>query len=89
MAMTISFEIPRDIEQQIRTNGVDLDRKAREAFLVELYRGQTITQHQLGEALGLDDYETDGVLKRYGVGYDLTLLEFEQQRAILRESQPG
>jgi hypothetical protein len=32
--MTISFEIPRDIEEQIRTNGADLDRKAREAFLV-------------------------------------------------------
>jgi Uncharacterised protein family (UPF0175) len=86
--MTISFEIPREIEQRIRTNGTDLDRKAREAFLVELYREQEITQHQLGEALGLDDYETDGLLKRYGVGYDLTLEEFEAQRAFLRESRP-
>jgi len=82
--MTISFELPQDIEQQIRTNGADLNHKAREAFLVELYREHKITQHQLGEALGLDDYETDGVLKRYGVGYDLTLEEFEQQRAFLR-----
>jgi hypothetical protein len=28
--MTISFEIPQDIEQQIRTNGTDLAREARE-----------------------------------------------------------
>ncbi len=86
--MTIGFEIPPDIEQQTRAKGADLERKAREAFLVELYREHKITQHQLGEALGLDDYETDGVLKRYGVGYDLSLEEFEEQRAFLRESRP-
>jgi hypothetical protein len=82
--MTISFELPQNIEQQVRTNGADLSFKAREAFLVEMYREQKITQHQLGEALGLDDYETDGVLNRYGVGYDLTLEDFEKQRAFLR-----
>lgn len=86
--MTISFEIPQEIEQRIRTNGADVEGKAREAFLVELYREHKITQHQLGDALGLDDYETDGLLKRYGVGYDLTLEEFEEQRAFLRASRP-
>jgi uncharacterized protein UPF0175 len=82
--MTISFELPQDIEQQICTLGADFNHMAREAFLVELYRDKKITQHQLGQALGLDDYETDGVLKRYGVGYDLTLEEFEEQRTYLR-----
>jgi hypothetical protein len=33
--MNIGFEIPQDIEQQIRTNGLDVNGKAREAFLVE------------------------------------------------------
>lgn len=82
--MTISFELPSDIEEQIRRESVDFNTKAREAFLVELYREQKITQHQLGQTLGLDDYETDGLLKRYGVGYDLSLDEFEEQRAFLR-----
>jgi Uncharacterised protein family (UPF0175) len=82
--MTISFELPQDIEKQVCTNGTDLNHIAREAFLVELYRENKITQHQLGQALGLGDYETDGVLKRYGVGYDLTLEEFEEQRTCLR-----
>jgi len=86
--MTITFELPQEIEQQIRANGADLERKAREAFLVELYREQKITQHQLGEALGLDDYETDGLLKRYSVGYDLSREEFEEQRAFFRASRP-
>jgi hypothetical protein len=82
--MAISFELPHDIEQQVCINSADLNDMAREALLVELYREQKITQHQLGRALGLDDYETDGVLKRYGVGYDLTLEEFEEQRTFLR-----
>ena len=82
--MTISFELPQDIEQLVSTIGADLNDLAREAFLVELYREKRITQHQLGQALGLGDYDTDGVLKRYGVGYDLTLEEFAEQRTFLR-----
>jgi hypothetical protein len=83
--MTISFELPSEIEDRIRQESADLNSKAREAFLVELYREAKITQHQLGQTLGLDDYETDGLLKRYGVGYDLSLDEFEEQRAFMRE----
>ena len=82
--MTISFELPQDIEQLVSTIGADLNDLAREALLVELYREKRITQHQLGQALGLGDYDTDGVLRRYGVGYDLTLEEFAEQRTFLR-----
>lgn len=83
--MTISFDLPRDITEQ--ANGTDLTSKAKEALLVELYREEKITQHQLGEALGLDDYETDGLLKRYSVGYDLSAEEFEAQRAFLQRNR--
>ncbi|APW61769.1 UPF0175 family protein [Paludisphaera borealis] len=83
--MTISFELPSEIEERIRNESIDVNDKAKEAFLVELYREQKITQYQLGQTLGLDDYETDGLLKRYGVGYELSLDEFEEQRAYLRE----
>lgn len=82
--MTISFDLPRDITEQ--TNGTDLTAKAKEALLVELYREEKITQHQLGEALGLDDYETDGLLNHYGVGLDLSLEEFAGQRAFLQRN---
>lgn len=86
--MIISFEIPRYIESQIRAGDDDYSGKAREAFLVELYRRRKITHHQLGQALELTDYETDGLLKRYGVGDDLSLEEFERQRAFLEERLP-
>ena len=45
--MTISFELPMEIEQQIRTDGADLDREARELYLVELYRQDRISHAQL------------------------------------------
>ena len=50
--MNVSFEIPQDIEEQVRREAADLNSEARETYLVELYRQEWITQHQLAEALG-------------------------------------
>jgi predicted HTH domain antitoxin len=86
--MTISFEIPRQIEQELRVNGADLSSEAREAFLVELYRQERITHHQLAEALGLNRYETDGVLKRHKVWLELTPEELAAQAASLQQARP-
>ena len=83
--MNISFELPHDIEEQIRTNGEDLSGEARELFLVELYRRERITHHQLSEALALGRYETDGVLKKHKVWLELTPEELAAQAASLRD----
>jgi hypothetical protein len=50
-------------------------RGAAETYLVELYRQDRITHHQLTEALGLSRIETDGVLKRHKVSSGPTLEE--------------
>ncbi len=86
--MTISFELPQDIEQQIRTNGVDLNGKAREAFLVDLYREDAITHGQLSRALGLDSYDTDGVLKKHGAYLEISVEELRAEAAALRDVSP-
>ncbi|WP_435016002.1 UPF0175 family protein [Tundrisphaera sp. TA3] len=86
--MTISFDIPQDIEQQLRVPDTERSGKAREAFLVELYREHEISHRQLGEALGLDRYATDGLLKRYGVGLDVSVSEIKAQVGILRDARP-
>jgi predicted HTH domain antitoxin len=83
--MTIHFEIPHDIEQEVSTNGADLNGEAREAFLVELYRQDRITHYQLAEALGLSRLETEGVLKRHKVSSGVTAEEMRAQAAALRE----
>ena len=86
--MNISFEIPQDIEQELRTNGADLNGAAKEAFLVELYRQHTISHRQLGEALGLEQYETDGLLKKHGVGVGIPIEQLRAEAAALRDVRP-
>ena len=77
--MTIRFEIPGAIERRLRSGGIDPDRWAQEAFFVELYRKQTITRHELGEALGLGRYETDGLLKRHDVPLEISAEEVRDE----------
>jgi hypothetical protein len=87
--MTISFELPQDIEHELSTNGADLNGEAREAFLVELYRLDCITHHQLATALGLSRLETEGVLKRHRVSSGVTAEEMRAQAAALQGVRRG
>ena len=84
--MTISFEIPCEIEQELGTKGDELNGEAREAFLVELYRQERITQHQLAEALGLNRYETDEVSS--GTRFGLSLPQKSWRLRLLRSGRP-
>src|SRR5271157_861558 len=86
LTMTISFEIPPQIAHELRADGADLGREAKEAFLVELYRRDRIAHHQLAEALGLDRYDTDGVLKRHKVSPGVSAEESRAQAATLRDA---
>lgn len=87
--MTITFDIPPDIERHLGRRPGELNEKAREALLVELFRGGEITHRQLGEALGLGRYETDGLLKRYGVGLDVGVEEIREGCGLLGRSRPS
>jgi len=86
--MTISFEIPQDIEQQLRVDGVDPSRQAKELYLMEQYRQARITHRQLQEALDLSFDETEQLLKQRGLGQDLNIAEFEAGRGLLRKARP-
>ncbi len=65
--MSVSFEIPQDIEQQLRSEGIDPNRHAKECVLVNFFRRGLITHAQLARALDLDRFETDALLKRHQV----------------------
>jgi predicted HTH domain antitoxin len=86
--MTISFELPQNIEKQARTHGADLNREAKVAYLVELHRQERITRVEVSEALDLGFHHTEQLLKEHGVGDDYTLEEFQAERAMLREAGP-
>jgi hypothetical protein len=86
--VNISFEIPHHIEEQIRSDGADLNGKAREAFLLELYREERISHAQLREALGLSFHETETLIKERGTGQDIDPAEFEASRERTRKARP-
>ena len=86
--MTISFEIPQEIEQQVRTNGTDLDREARESYLLELYRQDRISHAQFRDVLGLSFHEAEKLIKEHGAGHDIPIAEFGAGREFLRKARP-
>jgi hypothetical protein len=85
--VTISFEIPQEIEQQIRMTGVDLGRDAKEVYLMEQYRQAKISHRQLEEALDLSFHATEQLLKQRGMGQDLDIEDFEAGRELLRKGR--
>jgi hypothetical protein len=52
-------------------------------MLVELYRQDKLSHHELSQAMGLNRFQTDGVLKRHGVTEDLPTNE-EYDAALAR-----
>jgi hypothetical protein len=88
--MSVTFELPEVIERQLRSDIANLDQVAKEAALVELYRQEKLTHHQLATALALDRFETDELLMRHNVTEDLiTAEEHNSQLATLRKLVSG
>ena len=85
--MTLCIDLPDAIETSLRQQVADLNQAATEACLVEFYRQSQLTHCQLAEALGLDRYAVDGVLKRHGVADEMTMEELKQQVAIFSENR--
>jgi predicted HTH domain antitoxin len=73
--MTVIVQLPADLEQRLRAATPNLESEAREAMLIELYRQDRLSRHELSLALGLDRFETDGILKKHHVTEDLPTAE--------------
>jgi Uncharacterised protein family (UPF0175) len=88
--MSVKFDLPEAIEVQLRHDMTNLDEVAKEAALVELYRQEKLTHHQLATALGLGRLETEELLKRHNVTEDLVAAdELAAQLATLRRLVNG
>lgn len=85
MALTITVDLPADMEREVRALSIDLNATAKEAFLVSLYRQKKLTHHGLARALGVDRFATDDVLHRHNVTEDLgTLADYQADLEILK-----
>lgn len=85
MSLQLTLHLPAELETRLRADDVDLVATAEEAFLVELYRRQKLTHHQLATALGLDRFSVERLLQRYGVTEDLgTWADYELDVELLQ-----
>jgi hypothetical protein len=73
--MQFTFDIPAQIADALALRTSDVAGALREAALVELYRREQITHHELAQALGLDRFEIDALLNAHRVVEDLPTIE--------------
>jgi predicted HTH domain antitoxin len=84
--MTVSFNIPPEVEAAIARAGRDPSVELKEAGLVELYRLGTVSHGQLAQSLGVSRLQTDAILRRHHVTEDLlTQDELGEQLSGLRK----
>jgi len=60
--MIVSFDLPSNVQQMLSTTGLDPKQIAKEALLLELFRQQQLSHHELSQELGLSRLETDALL---------------------------
>lgn len=84
MALTITLNLPADIEQKLLAENPNLDADVNEAYALELFRRGKLSHYELSKVLGLDRFETDAYLKRHNVFEgSLTMEDLEEQRQTL------
>lgn len=82
---TVSFDLPDNIRDHLSGMVANVDRAAKEAAVVEMYRQGQLSHGALAECLGMARDELDALLKRHHVVEDLqTVEEFERDLAEVR-----
>lgn len=82
--MTITLQIPHNLEKRLEHVWGDLPRKALEAIAVEGYRDETFSRGQVGELLGLNRLATEDFLKAHGVTRHYDLADLDKDLAANR-----
>ncbi|HMN42178.1 MAG TPA: UPF0175 family protein [Phycisphaerales bacterium] len=84
MCLHISINLPDDVEKRIRAEVANLDATARESVLLDLFRRGVLSHSELSQALGIDRFETDAVLKGRGIFEgSLTAEDVEEDRRTI------
>ena len=82
--MHLDVEIPDDLAGRLGASSIDLSRRALEAFGLEEYKSERISQAELRNLLRLSRYELDGFLKAHNIWIDYTLDDFHREMDTLK-----
>jgi hypothetical protein len=63
MSATIEVSLPDNLVRALGSNAAELPRQTLEGLVAQTYRAGRFTHAQVGEALGLNRWETDAFLK--------------------------
>ena len=78
--MSVTIELPEDIEQQLQVEWKNLSRRALEALAVEGYRTGALSRGQVGKMLNFDFWETEAFLKEREAYLHYSAEDLEQDR---------
>ncbi len=84
MSATVEISLPDSLIKALGDNAAELPRKALEALTAQFYRDGKISHAQVGEALGLDRWQTDAFLKNSQAYRSWENEEFKADLATLR-----
>lgn len=77
--MTITVQLPDELQKHLESDWPDLGRRALEGLLVEAYRQKKISSYEVGQALGFENrWETLNFLTERGVYPNYEVEDFEQ-----------
>jgi len=82
--MTISIQLPPDVEAHLRSELADVDEVAKLGLAVEAYRSGKLSLGQFAELLGISQYKADGILKDRGATLSLSEAELAVERDALQ-----
>ena len=82
--MSITFQLPSELEEKLREESPDINTEAKEAYAIELVRQGKLSHYELSKLLDLDRFQTDGYLKRHNVFEgSLTMEDLQKQAGTL------
>src|SRR5947207_55900 len=84
--MSVTIELPEEIERQLTTAWGNLSRRALEALAIEGYRAEALSAGQVAEMLNLSIWETEAFLKQRGAALRYTLEDLKQDVAANEQS---
>lgn len=84
MSLTLTLDLPPELEERLRRETQNLNAEVKEAYALELYRQRRLSHYELSHVLGLDRFQTSALLQRHRI-YEgsITMEDLEEQRETL------
>jgi len=90
MSLSVTLDLPAEVEEKLRRENPNLDAEVKEVFALELFRRGKLSHGELAQVLGLDRFATDAYLRRHKVFEDsLTMEDLEADRKTLDRVTSG